>query len=561
VKKVLILAANPLQTVQLRLNKEVEEIRTTWKLSDNRDQFEIESRGAVSPDDLQEYMIDIQPQIVHFSGHGIGGIDPEEDIATRKFVNKDANLPLAGLVFEDGKTGQSQVVSGEALAKLFKLFTTQVECVVLNACYSEVQAQAIVQYIPYVIGMNQAIGDEAARQFAQGFYRAIWANRSIEDAFALGVNAIELQGKKMPEGLTPVLIRRSDLTPASDLINPDTSINLENPEGAVGIDSQFYIHSVHENRCYREVQKPGSLIRIKSPCNMGKSSLMVRLLHQSEQLGYHAVTLDLRQANQKIFNDLDKFMQWFCASVGKSLGVRVKIEEYWDDIFGANDNSTEYFEKYLLEDAKKPLVIAIDNFDRVFEYPDIETDFCGLLRGWHENAKVKDLWNNLRLIIVHSQESYAQKDVNQSPFNVGWAIELDEFTPSQVQELITLHGLNWAEQEMGQLMSLIGGHPYLVRMALYHLAVGNISLVDFSTTAATEAGIYSDHLIRHLNILEKYPLLAAAMKTVVMSEVPVRLRSEEAFKLDGMGLVMRVENNVQSRCLLYRQYFRERLGN
>jgi AAA-like domain/CHAT domain len=559
-KKVLILAANPFQTVQLRLNKEVEEIRITLQLSGNREQFEIESRGAVSPDDLQEYLINIQPQIVHFSGHGIGGIAPEEDIATRKFVNKDANLPLSGLVFED-EMGQSQVVSGEALAKLFKLFNNHVECVLLNACYSEVQAQAIVQYIPYVIGMNQAIGDEAARQFAQGFYRAIWANRSIEDAFALGVNAIELQGKKMPEGLTPVLIRRSDLTPASDLSNQDTSINLENPEGAVGIDSKFYIHSVHEDRCYREVQKPASLIRIKSPCNMGKSSLMVRLLNQVEQLGYHAVMLDLRQANQKFFNDPDQFMRWFCASVGKSLGIRVEIDQYWDDDLGANDNSTEYFEKYLLEGAKKPLVLAIDNFDRVFEYPDLETDFCGLLRGWHENAKVKDLWNNLRLIIVHSQEPYAQRDINLSPFNVGWAIELDEFTPVQVQELITLHRLNWTEQEKGQLMSLIGGHPYLTRMALYHLAVGDVTFVDFMTTAATEAGIYSDHLTRYLNVLEKYPLLATAMKTVVMSEIPIQLRSQEAFKLDGMGLIMRVENKVQSRCLLYSKYFRERLGN
>jgi AAA-like domain/CHAT domain len=555
-KKVLILAANPLQTVQLRLNREIEEIRTTLQLSENRDRFEIESRGAVRPNDLQQYMLDIQPQIVHFSGHGVGGSDPDQE-ANRKFVVTDTNLAPAGLVFED-EAGQSQLVSGEALAKLFNLFNKYVECVVLNACYSEVQAQAIVRYIPYVIGMNQAIGDEAARWFSQGFYRAIWADRSIEDAFAFGVNEIELQGQqKIPAELTPVLLRQSDVAQPP---KPNTGVSLENPEGAVRIGSSFYIPSAYEDRCDREVQKPGALIRIKSPCSMGKSSLMLRVLDRAAKLGYRSVTLDLRQANQKFFDDLDKFMQWFCASVGKPLGVRVKIEEYWDDIFGANDNSTDYFEKYLLEGANQPLVVAIDNFDRVFEYPAIENDFCGLLRGWNENAKVKDLWNNLRLIIVHSQESYAQKDINQSPFNVGWAIELDEFTPAQVQELITLHGLSWTEQEMGQLMSLIGGHPYLVRVALYHLATGDVTLADFLKTAATEAGIYSDHLIRHLNILEKYPLLGTAMKTVVMSEVPVRLRSEEAFKLDGMGLIVRLENNVQSRCLLYRQYFRERLG-
>ena len=100
---------------------------------------------------------------------------------------------------------------------------------------------------------------------------------------------------------------------------------------------------------------------------------------------------------------------------------------YWDDIFGANDNSTDYFENYLLQEGTPPLVLAIDNFDRVFQYIDIETDFCGLLRGWHERSKTKKQWEKLRLIVVHSQESYAQKDINQSPFNVGQVIELTDF--------------------------------------------------------------------------------------------------------------------------------------
>ena len=80
-----------------------------------------------------------------------------------------------------------KAVSTGALADLFKLFAKQIQCVVLNACYAEVQAEAICQHIPYAIGMNQAIGDEAARKFAEGFYRAIWDDRTIEDAFASGV--------------------------------------------------------------------------------------------------------------------------------------------------------------------------------------------------------------------------------------------------------------------------------------------------------------------------------------------------------------------------------------
>lgn len=351
--------------------------------------------------------------------------------------------------------------------------------------------------------------------------------------------------------------------PLKPTVTPDKiqqEISLESPEGQVSIDSRFYITSPYEERCYEEIQKPGSLIRIKSPHNMGKSSLMAKVLAQASQLGYRAVTIDLEQTNQKFFDDLDKFMQWFCASVGKPLGVRVKIEEYWDDIFGANDNSTDYFEKYLLEGDDRPLVLAIDNFDRIFKYADIETDLCGLLRGWHESSKIKKLWQKLRLIIVHSQESYAQRDINQSPFNVGLPIELGEFTPEQVQELVARHGLTWTEGELEQFMGLIGGHPYMVRSALYHIAAGYLSLAEFLRTAPTEAGIYSDYLRGHLKTLEDYPELGAAMKLVITSEAPVRLRSEESFKLDSMGLVVRVDNNVKPRCDLYRQYFCDRLG-
>ena len=222
--------------------------------------------------------------------------------------------------------------------------------------------------------------------------------------------------------------------------------------------------------------------------------------------------------------------------------------------------STDYFEKYLLKDMEQPLVVAIDNFDRVFNYSDIECDFCGLLRGWHERSRSYSDWEKLRLVIVYSQEPYLPKDINQSPFNVGLPIELGEFTTTQVQELVVLHGLKWSEEEVSQLMQLIGGHPYLVRKALYHLAAGELTLEEFLHSAPTEAGMYSAHLLGHLKSLEDYPALGEAMKTVVTSDRPVRLRSKDAFKLDSLGLVVRIENEVKPRCRLYRQYFSNRLG-
>jgi hypothetical protein len=126
-------------------------------------------------------------------------------------------------------------------------------------------------------------------------------------------------------------------------------------------------------------------------------------------------------------------------------------------------------------------------------------------------------------------------------------IELNEFTAAQVGDLIGRHGLTWSDGEVEQFMKLVGGHPYLVRSALYRIASGDLSLEGFLRSAPTEAGIYKSHLRGHLKALEDHPDLEAAIQKVVTAEQPVRLRSAEAFKLDSMGLVVRVDNDVAPR--------------
>jgi len=180
---ILFLTANPKGTGRLRVDQELRGIAEGLQRAQKRDQFKLEQRWAVRPREIYRAMLDVAPQIIHFSGHGEGD---------------------QGLVFEDD-IGNAKLVNGAALAGLFKLY--QVTCVVLNGCYSEVQAKAIGQYIPYVIGMNQAIGDKAAIAFAVGFYDALGAGRPIEFAYELGCSAIRLEG--IDEHLTPVLLKQS----------------------------------------------------------------------------------------------------------------------------------------------------------------------------------------------------------------------------------------------------------------------------------------------------------------------------------------------------------------
>ncbi len=184
VKTILILAANPKATPPLRLDEEIREIDAGLQRAKKRELFDLKQRWAVRVQEVYQSLLNFNPQIVHFSGHGTG-----ED----------------GLVLED-EAGNVRLVSTEALTGLFELFADRVECVVLNACYSEVQATAIARHIPYVIGMSKAIGDKAAIKFATGFYSALGAGESIEFAYKLGCNVIQLDG--IAEHLTPVLKKK-----------------------------------------------------------------------------------------------------------------------------------------------------------------------------------------------------------------------------------------------------------------------------------------------------------------------------------------------------------------
>jgi CHAT domain len=171
VKKILILSANPRRTRHLRLDEEIRDIEEAICRSIGRSQYEIRLRLAVRSEDIRRALLEEKPQIVHFCGHG------------------EAN---GNLLLED-IGGQKKPVTPDALAKLFELCAEYVECVLVNACFSEKASEAISQYIDYSIGMNQAIGEKSTIKFATGFYDAIGAKKSIEMAYKFGINAIQLE--------------------------------------------------------------------------------------------------------------------------------------------------------------------------------------------------------------------------------------------------------------------------------------------------------------------------------------------------------------------------------
>ena len=330
-------------------------------------------------------------------------------------------------------------------------------------------------------------------------------------------------------------------------------------------DTSIYIERPPiEEKCLKAVLKPGALIRIKAPQMMGKTLLLEKLLNYGRQEDYQTAKLDLKLAETNILANLKIFLQWLCVDVSDSLELEPRLDKYWKDVYGLNKNCTRYFQKYLLSINERPLILAIDNFERLFAYPEIFPQFCLMLRSWYESAKSGDkignLWKKLRLVVVHSTEKYPELDTNHSPFNVGTTIDLPEFNLRQVKALATRYKLDGClEENLSKLMVLLGGHPYLLQIAIDHLKSQQITIEEMLKLAPTEQGIFSDHLRQELWNLQHNPPLELGYKQVVSSDRPVRLDAEVGFKLHSLGLVKLLQNDCVPSCDLYRQYFSSRL--
>lgn len=188
---ILIVSASPLDQDRLRLGAEVRDIRHALQRSRNREDWKIESNEAITVDDLRRALLDHKPTVLHFAGHGGGH---------------------GGLCFED-ENGASNLAQAEPLARLLHHFKSQLKCVVLNACYSEVQAEAIRNEIDYVIGMNAAVSDTSATKFSVSFYDAVFAGTDFRTAFDLGCTALDLNN--MPDSDVPVFMTGSRLEPVT----------------------------------------------------------------------------------------------------------------------------------------------------------------------------------------------------------------------------------------------------------------------------------------------------------------------------------------------------------
>lgn len=199
--KITFLASNPIPSCRLALDEEARLIAEKVRDARHRDLVTFRTRWAVRPGDLQQALLEDEPMVVHFSGHGGGAV---------------------GIVLHSQDQSEERLVAEDALAGLFRALKDNIRVVVLNACYSEVQAKAIVKEIDFVIGMSDSVGDEAARVFAAAFYRALAFGRSVQSAFDLGLNDLGLLGLGQEDHIPQLLVRPGVDPSTTVLVGPSS---------------------------------------------------------------------------------------------------------------------------------------------------------------------------------------------------------------------------------------------------------------------------------------------------------------------------------------------------
>ncbi|PSN15609.1 hypothetical protein C7293_06410 [filamentous cyanobacterium CCT1] len=378
--------------------------------------------------------------------------------------------------------------------------------------------------------------------------------RSLQQIF----NALNLE---LSEGDFQWVDRTEAEIAAEELAkNPQTPTAYRYPDGPLQLASPLYIaRSPIEELAFQEITQPGCVVRIKAPPQFGKSSLLLRIVHQAQQLGYATAAIDLQQVGDEILGDCERFLQWFCATLALKLGVEADPATAWNQLVGSQLSATLFVREQVLRSVNRPVLLAINDLGRVFEHPATAQGFLPLLRSWYEEAGHDDLWQHLRLVVTYSTDSYLPLDINYSPFNVGLPLALPEFTAAQVLELARVYGLDWGDREADQLLALMGGHPSLVHGAIYHLSRELLSLDELLQTASTAQGIYSGHLQKLLATVRSQPHLEEPLRSLVMSEETVFLEPLLAYQLEGTGLVKGSAEGWQISRELYRQYFQQTL--
>ncbi|MFT4588640.1 MAG: hypothetical protein ACI8QF_002744 [Limisphaerales bacterium] len=337
---------------------------------------------------------------------------------------------------------------------------------------------------------------------------------------------------------------------------------LESVGGAVPLDSQFYLRRGVDDDLETSIAQRDSIVLIKGARQMGKTSLLARGLANARKQGSRAAFVDLQKLNAVNLESANNFYLTLCETLADQLDLDTLPSDVWDERRSPNVNFERFLRREVLNKIGAPLVWGLDEVDRLFGC-EFGSEVFGLFRSWHNERALDPTgpWANLSLVIVYATEAHLFiTDMNQSPFNVGTRLEVEDFTQLHVAEMNRRYrGPLKNSDETNRLVRLVGGHPYLVRRALHELATDHkLDIENFETYADQDEWIFGDHLRRMLVLLARDLELTEVVRGVLRGEpCPT---PESFYRLRAAGVMNgSTQNDVRPRCRLYAQYLRRHL--
>jgi hypothetical protein len=340
-----------------------------------------------------------------------------------------------------------------------------------------------------------------------------------------------------------------------------TIVPEQEPGGADPLDSPYYIERPTDHRFREALDRQDSIVSVKGARQMGKTSLLARGMKYARDRGKKVVFCDFQNL-QASLDTVDGLYRSICDVLASRLKLRVKPSKVWDLDMPSAENFSTYLCDEVLDKIDGHLVLALDEVDILTGRPYASETF-GKLRSFH-NARATEPdrpWDRLTLAIVYATEAHLLiTDHNQSPFNVGTQLELEDFTLAQVRELNHRYQdpLRTTE-EQDRFFALLNGQPYLTRRGFYDLTHERRSLADLETSADADNGPYGDHLKRILFRLADNERLKDVLRGMLNGQpIPDAMTF---YRLRSGGLLAGSSiQHAHFRCGIYQRFLARHLG-
>lgn len=335
---------------------------------------------------------------------------------------------------------------------------------------------------------------------------------------------------------------------------------LEPIGGSVSLSSEFYVERQTDRQFAEALARSDSIVLVKGPRETGKTSLLARGLQQARESGARVVVTDIRQMTGSQLETAEQLFLTLAHSIAEQLDLEAPVTDHWDSARGWNVNFERFLRRDVLNSNDTPLVWGLDDIDRLFACS-YSSEVFALFRYWHNLRSLNPTapWSRLTLAMAYATEAHLFiTDLNQSPFNVGTRLTLEDFTLEHVADLNRRYGSPLRDAaQLSRFVALLGGSPYLVRQGLHLMVANELGMPALEAAVRSENGVFRDHLERILSLVSQHEDLQVAIREVQHGGACVDTFS--FYRLRSAGVLAGEAASARFRCDLYATYLERRL--